>query len=126
MSLTPKAGLALAMAVHELASNAAKYGALSATAGQLRVAWDILPGAGAPEAAPASLKLTWVEAGGPAVSPPTRRGFGTTLIERALTHEIDAEVSREFLAGGLQCTIAVPLTEEVGRPQPDGSGGEAS
>lgn len=59
------------------------------------------------------------------MSPPTRRGFGTTLIERALTHEIDAEVRREFLAGGLLCTIAVPLTEEVGSPQPDDNGGEA-
>ena len=126
VALTPKAGLALAMAVHELASNAAKYGALSTIAGRLTVAWDVFPGASAPEAMPALLKLTWAEAGGPAVSPPTRRGFGTTLIERALTHEIDAEVSREFLAGGLLCTIAVPLTEEVGRPQPDGSGAETS
>ena len=126
VALTPKAGLALAMAVHELASNAAKYGALSTTSGRLTVAWDILPGAGAPEAAPALLKLNWTEAGGPAVSPPTRRGFGTTLIERTLAHELDAEVNREFLVGGLVCTIAVPLTEEVGRPQPDGSGGETS
>ena len=126
VALTPRAGLALAMAVHELASNAAKYGALSTTAGQLTVAWDILPGAGAPEAEPALLKLTWTEAGGPAVSPPTRRGFGTTLIERALTHEIDAEVSREFLTGGLLCTIAVSLTDNVGRLQPAGNDGEAS
>ncbi len=126
VALTPKAGLALAMAVHELASNAAKYGALSTIAGRLTVAWDIFPGASAPEATPALLKLTWAEAGGPAVSPPTRRGFGTTLIERALTHEIDAEVSREFLAGGLLCMMAVPLTEEVGRPRLDGSGGETS
>ena len=69
------------------------------------------------------LTLTWTETGGPAVSTPTRRGFGTTLIERALTHEIDAEVEREFHAGGLLCTIAVPLTEDVGRLQP-GRGGD--
>ncbi len=117
VALTPKAGLALAMAVHELASNAAKYGALSATSGRLAVAWDVRPGAGVP-----TLMLTWTEAGGPAVSPPTRPGFGTTLIERALTHEIDAEVSREFLVGGLLCSIVLPLTEDVGRLQPDGSG----
>ena len=117
VALTPKAGLALAMAVHELASNVAKYGALSTTAGRLAVVWDVHPGAGAP-----ALTLTWTETGGPAVSPPTRRGFGTTLIERALTHEIDAEVNREFLAGGLLCTIAIPLAEEVGRLQSDGSG----
>ena len=120
LALTPKAGLALAMAIHELASNAAKYGALSTTSGQLTVAWDLLPGAGAP-----ALTLTWTEAGGPAVAPPTRRGFGTTLIERALTHEIDAEVSRRFLAGGLVCTIAVSLTEDIGRLQPAGNDGEA-
>ena len=122
MALTPRAGLALAMAVHELASNAAKYGALSTTAGRLTVAWDILPGAGAPEAAPALLKLTWTEEGGPAVSPPTRHGFGTTLIERTLAHELDAEVSREFLASGLVCTITVPLTEDFGRVQQNDRG----
>lgn len=52
------------------------------------------------------------------MSPPTRRGFGTTLIERALNHEIDAEVSREFLAGGLLCVVTILLTEDVGRLQP--------
>ena len=123
--LTPKAGLALAMAVHELASNAAKYGALSTIVGRLTVAWDIFPGASAPEATPALLKLSWTEEGGPAVLPPIRRGFGTTLIERALAHELDAEVSREFLAGGLVCTITVPLTEDFGRMQQN-VGGKAS
>jgi two-component system CheB/CheR fusion protein len=121
IALTPKAGLALAMAIHELASNAAKYGALSTTAGQLTVAWDILPRADVP-----LLALTWAEEGGPAVSPPTRRGFGTTLIERALAHQLDAEVSREFLTGGLRCTIAIPLSEEVGRLLPADTAGEAT
>ena len=121
IALTPKAGLALAMAIHELASNAAKYGALSAASGRLTVAWDIPDSAGAPV-----LTLAWTEAGGPAASPPTRRGFGTTLIERTLTHELDADVSREFLASGLRCTIAIPLTEEVGRLQRAGNPGEAS
>jgi two-component system CheB/CheR fusion protein len=87
VALTPKAGLALAMAVHELASNAAKYGALPAVSGRLEVRWTI---AGA--AANEILVLTWAESGGPAVHAPTRRGFGTTLIERALTHEFDAQV----------------------------------
>ena len=49
------------------------------------------------------------------VQPPTRRGFGTTLIERALSHELDATVSRNFLPTGLQCSITMPLTDEVGR-----------
>ena len=117
IALTPKAGLALAMAVHELASNAAKYGALNTTAGKLTVASDVVPGRAGPEGAPAQLTLVWTERGGPAVSPPTKRGFGTTLIERALTHEIDAEVRRSFETAGLVCTIVIPLTDEVGRVQ---------
>jgi two-component system, chemotaxis family, CheB/CheR fusion protein len=64
------------------------------------------------------LALAWTESGGPAVQPPIRRGFGTTLIERALTHELDAEVRREFAVPGLRCTIEIPLTEEIGRVRP--------
>ncbi len=111
VTLTPKAALALAMAVHELASNAAKYGALSTTSGRLTVTWDVVDGAGKP-----ALTLAWTETGGPAVQPPKRRGFGTTLIERALTHELDAEVSREFLPAGLRCAVSIPLTEDIGFP----------
>ena len=66
------------------------------------------------------MTLTWTETEGPPVQPPARRGFGTTLIERTLTHELDAEVSREFLATGLRCTMAIPLTEEVGRAESPG------
>ncbi len=113
VALTPKASLALAMAVHELASNAAKYGALSVSSGRLAVEWTIAADAGADV-----LRLAWTETGGPAVSPPTRRGFGTTLIERALAYELDAKVSREFLAGGLRCAVSFPLTEGIGYLQP--------
>ena len=110
VALTPKAGLALAMAVHELASNAAKYGALSNDSGRLAVGWTVTPTDDGPV-----MTLDWTESGGPVVRPPTRRGFGTTLIERALKHEFDAVVSRDFLSEGVRCTIAVPLTDEVGR-----------
>ena len=120
VALTPKAGLALAMAIHELASNAAKYGALSTASGRLAIEWDATEGGGAQ-----SLAFAWTETGGPAVLPPTRRGFGTTLIERSLAHELDAEVTRDFMADGLRCTIAIPLTGEVGRLQPTSSPGEA-
>jgi two-component system, chemotaxis family, CheB/CheR fusion protein len=113
VALTPKAGLALAMAIHELASNAAKYGALSTVSGRLEVRWTITGGTDNE-----ILALAWTESGGPAVQPPIRRGFGTTLIERSLTHELDAEVRREFAAPGLRCTIEIPLTEEVGRVRP--------
>ena len=82
------------------------------------VAWDIADGADHP-----ALTLVWTETGGPAVQPPTRRGFGTTLIERALAHELDAEVSREFLTAGLRCTMMLPLTEDVGRVRAAGEAG---
>ena len=121
VALTPTASLALAMAIHELASNAAKYGALSVPSGQLAVEWTV-----AADAAPPFLLLAWTEAGGPAVSPPTRRGFGTTLIERALAYDLDAEVKREFLPGGVRCTVSLPLTQEVGHLRTAGDAGEAS
>jgi two-component system, chemotaxis family, CheB/CheR fusion protein len=108
VALTPKAGLALAMAIHELASNAAKYGALSKPTGVLSVKWQI-------ETKEVSLlNFSWIESGGPAIGgPPSRRGFGTTLIERTLSHEFDATVKRDFLSSGLKCSIAIPLTSEV-------------
>jgi two-component system CheB/CheR fusion protein len=61
------------------------------------------------------LALAWTESGGPVVQPPIRRRFATTLIERTLTHELDAEVRRESAVSGLRCTIEIPLTEGVGR-----------
>jgi two-component system CheB/CheR fusion protein len=115
IALTPRAGLAIAMAIHELASNAAKYGALSTTSGRLAVLSEIGGDAGG-----GSLTVSWTESGGPVVQPPTRRGFGTTLIERALTHELDAKVERAFLPSGVRCTIILPLTDNVGHMQ-DGS-----
>jgi two-component system, chemotaxis family, CheB/CheR fusion protein len=108
VALTPKAGLALAMAIHELASNAAKYGALSKPTGVLSVTWRI-------ETNEVSLlNFSWIESGGPPiVGAPSRRGFGTTLIERTLSHEFDATVKRDFLSSGLKYSIAIPLTSEV-------------
>jgi two-component system, chemotaxis family, CheB/CheR fusion protein len=108
--LTSKASLALAMTIHELASNAAKYGSLSTHAGHLTIGWKI-----AGEAAKRKLYLSWTEAGGPAVKPPSRRGFGSTLIERSLVYEFDAVVNPEFREAGLHCTIEIPLTAEVTR-----------
>jgi two-component system CheB/CheR fusion protein len=109
VALTPKAGVALAMTIHELASNAAKYGSLSTQAGRLTVAWKSMG-----EVANRKLHLTWTEAGGPPVKPPSRRGFGSKLIERSLIHEFDAAVNPEFKETGLRCTIDIPLTADVG------------
>ncbi|MGX5832319.1 chemotaxis protein CheB [Mesorhizobium sp. 43Arga] len=106
--LTPKAGLAVAMAIHELASNAAKYGSLSAPDGELEVLWEITD-------RPRTLRLSWTESGGPRVlEPPSRRGFGSVLIERALAHEFDAKVIQNFAETGLTCNIEVPFTSAVG------------
>jgi len=108
VALTPRAGLALAMAIHELAGNAAKYGALSTSGGRLAVNWQL------DDAAGGMLKFSWVETDGPPIiQPPSQRGFGTTLIERTLSHEFDAIVKREFLRSGLHCSIEIPLTAEV-------------
>jgi len=107
VALTPRAGLAFAMAIHELAGNAAKYGALSTTGGSLAVIWVLDDKEG-------MLRFSWTEADGPPIAkPPSRRGFGTTLIERSLSHEFDAIVKREFLLTGLRCSIDIPLSPEV-------------
>jgi two-component system CheB/CheR fusion protein len=103
----------VAMAMHELASNAAKYGALSIPSGRLAVSWTV------DHSPRRTLRFAWVETDGPPLTgPPTQRGFGTTLIERTLAHEFDAEVSREFLRSGLRCTIDLPLTDEIGDAAP--------
>ncbi len=115
VSLTPKAGLALAMAVHELASNAAKYGSLSTASGRLAVTWAVEP-----MADHSVLKLHWIETGGPEVREPTRRGFGSSLIEKGLVLELDAEVTQAFLPEGLRCTITLPLTGDVNPVRTEG------
>ncbi|WP_409606557.1 chemotaxis protein CheB [Brevundimonas sp.] len=116
--LTPKAGLSIAMAIHELASNAVKYGSLSEANGGLAVTWSVTP---APDR---RLQLRWIESGGPAVpGPPTRRGFGTTMIERSMTYEWRAKVDRSFPATGVVCSIDLPFTSEVGEFRSPGRAG---
>jgi two-component sensor histidine kinase len=92
--LEPKRALALGMAFHELATNAAKYGALSNETGTVRVTWTIEP---------ELLKLRWQEQGGPAVAEPQRRGFGLRLIEHGLGREISGKVIVDFRPEGLIC-----------------------
>jgi two-component sensor histidine kinase len=97
--------LALSMAVHELATNAAKYGALSLPTGQVSISWTVTPGE------PRLLVLSWRERGGPPVALPTRRGFGTRLIERSLAQELSGEVDLAYVPTGVVCTIKAPLPE---------------
>ena len=94
--LEPKRALALGMGFHELATNAARYGALSNAQGSVHVRWSIVPGG-------ETLKLQWEERGGPAVSEPARRGFGLRLIEHGLGRELGGAVRVDFAASGLVC-----------------------
>lgn len=110
IALTPKAGLTVGMVIHELASNAVKFGAFSNSEGRLSVDWDIVA-----NAAGTMLRIVWMESGGPAVKMPSRSGFGTILIERSLAQEFDGTVVREFLPRGLKCTLNIPFTAVVGR-----------
>lgn len=100
--LTPRAATSLSLAVHELTTNAAKYGALSVPAGRVDVTWSI-------EAEPAQMRFVWTERGGPPTVPPSRQGFGSTLIARVIRHEFDGSSTFEFLPGGLTCSIVLPL-----------------
>jgi two-component sensor histidine kinase len=96
--------LALAMALHELATNAVKYGALSNKSGTVAIAWSVSNGA-----TPPRLSLSWTEAGGPPVAPPGRRGFGSRLIERSLAQDLDGRVEIAFAATGVVCTVDAPF-----------------
>ncbi|HEX7759230.1 MAG TPA: sensor histidine kinase [Caulobacteraceae bacterium] len=102
--LPPRAALALGLVIHELATNASKYGALSSTTGQIHVVWSLVPGAEPPE-----LDLIWRERGGPKVQPPTRVGFGSRLIERTLAGELAGRATFNFAEGGLVLTAHATL-----------------
>jgi PAS domain S-box-containing protein len=104
--LPPNLVLALGLAFHELATNAAKYGALSKEGGHVEVRWSL-----AAEGAARRLKLCWREAGGPPVHPPQRKGFGTRLLERGLSHELEAAVHLDYRPAGLVCKIDIPIAE---------------
>jgi two-component sensor histidine kinase len=102
--LSPRMALSLSMALHELATNAVKYGALSSLEGHVRIGWTVVTGGTHPR-----LGLTWTEVGGPPVSPPTRRGFGSRLIERGLAAELSGEAHIEFRPDGVVCRIEAGL-----------------
>jgi two-component sensor histidine kinase len=105
--LTPKQALTLGMAVHELATNAAKYGALSTSAGVVRIAWDVTRKT-------RELCIRWTESGGPKVAPPQRTGFGRLLIERVLAADLAGRVEMDFAPNGLTCSIILPLDAAAG------------
>jgi two-component sensor histidine kinase len=101
LRLGPVAAVTLGIGLHELANNAAKYGALSAPSGRVRVTWR--------PSGPGRLKLDWEELEGPPVQPPSRRGFGSELIEKVLAAELHGEVRLEFPPQGVRCTMDMEL-----------------
>ncbi len=105
VTLQPKQALSIAMALHELRTNALKYGALSNDAGRIDVRWSV------EGADPRTLTLTWREEGGPRVEPPARRGYGSAMIERALAHELSGEATLDYRPEGVVCTISAPLAD---------------
>jgi two-component sensor histidine kinase len=100
--LSPKLALTMALLVHELATNAAKYGALSSAAGKLAIDWTL---------ADTRLRLDWRESGGPPVSPPAHSGFGTRLFLRAL-EPFSGQVDATFAPSGLVCKLSVVLPQD--------------
>jgi PAS domain S-box-containing protein len=108
LRVNPKQALALALSLHELATNAMKHGALSGPAGQVTLAW----------AADDACRITWTESGGPLVAPPTRRGFGSRILHGALAAELDGSVTVDYRPDGVVCSISFMLKQIAPLPQP--------
>jgi len=112
--LAPEKAQNVALAVHELATNSAKYGALSAAKGRLHVEWQVVRKA---------VALHWQESGGPPVIAPTSQGFGTKIMNASIKHQIGGNVTWDWRATGLHCTLQIPLSEAAQPPQ-DGDGSD--
>jgi two-component sensor histidine kinase len=109
--LHPGSAQSLALALHELATNAAKYGSLSDAAGQVRIKWETLG---------ETLKVTWGEANGPRVSTPTEGGFGTKLIEASIKGQLGGSAKFDWRPAGLQCTLVMPRGDGLDDVRYDG------
>lgn len=106
--LSPASAVAIGMAVHELATNAARHGSLSSPTGRLSVIWTITPNDSG-----LTLRMVWEESGGPPVEEPSRRGFGTRMIERGLKHDLQGEAKLYFNRSGLKCIIEANLSAKL-------------
>ncbi|WP_246617967.1 HWE histidine kinase domain-containing protein [Rhizobium populisoli] len=100
IGLTERAFGVFALLLHEMMTNAAKYGSLSVPSGQLSISWAILENG--------DCDMNWVESGGPAVAAPSRRGFGSELIERTVSHDLGGVVELNFAPSGLEARIVIP------------------
>jgi PAS domain S-box-containing protein len=108
LEISPKQALALSLALHELATNATKYGALSRAEGRVALSWGAQNG---------MLALIWTERGGPSVVPPSRKGFGSRLLEDNLFRELNGQTRLEFAAEGVRCSITAELPGPAPAPQ---------
>ena len=106
LRLPPRLVVAFALALHELATNASKYGALSNAEGVVDIGWEVVDGW-----YPHRLRLTWVESGGPPVEPPTRTSFGSQLIQRVLAHDSGGTAKVSYLAGGVEFEAVAALID---------------
>lgn len=104
--LRPSMAQAFALVLHELATNAAKYGALSAAAGCVSISWELNA---------ASLVLRWREMGGPATAKPTKNGFGTRVIVATIERELQGDAVFQWRPDGLECVLTVPRTDVTER-----------
>ncbi|HJU20251.1 MAG TPA: CheR family methyltransferase [Stellaceae bacterium] len=117
--LKPGAAASLGLVVHELATNAAKYGALSAPGGRIDISWRVAGPAGA-----ARLSLAWVEQDGPRVAATDAEGFGLGFVKRSIEYELEGTVEVTFDPAGLRCTIGFPLRDVAAQETGADGGGE--
>jgi len=106
IALKPEAAQNLGLAIHELATNAAKFGALSVSTGRVSISWVQQE-----NSTNKSIELDWRESLGPRVKVRRKKGFGSMVIERNLARALDAEVKLEFDPGGLHCHIVIPSNQ---------------
>jgi two-component sensor histidine kinase len=104
LPLTPPRAVMMSMILHEIATNAAKYGALSNESGKIAIEWQLQSDSAEPK-----LQMTWVESGGPRVTAPTRKGFGSKLIERGARDQLGGSATADFLPAGVVYTIECAL-----------------
>jgi PAS domain S-box-containing protein len=107
VSLQPASAQTLTLALHELATNAVKYGALSSISGQLRVSWELKP---------STLVLHWEESGGPRVKKPAKLGFGTRIIVASVEGQLGGQAKFQWGDDGLHCILTIPRGEKIGQP----------
>jgi two-component sensor histidine kinase len=109
--LSPRLAVVLSMIVHEIATNAAKYGALSNDIGTVELTWSVIAEDHGAKPEIAKLKMVWQESGGPVVTAPIRRGFGSRLIERSARDQLGGEATVDFLPRGVIYSITCALDE---------------